>query len=71
MAWGAHKKNSLEWPLFNLLHKCFIKFSGPTCGAHFSAAFDLRVGGPTTDTVFGEWPHVCALFKVIFLLWCQ
>jgi hypothetical protein len=49
---------------FNCYINSLFNLAEATCGAHFPAGVDLRVGGPNTDTIFGEWPHICALFKV-------
>jgi hypothetical protein len=39
----------------------------PECGFHLEGAFVPRIAGLNTATTFGEWPHVCAIFKVCYV----
>jgi hypothetical protein len=37
----------------------------PLCGSRILKGFVIRAGGgPDSETFFGEWPHMCALYGV-------
>ena len=49
-------------------YKFLFQETTPECGIHLSKDIDIRAGGSDSDTFFGEWPHVCAIFKVAYFL---